>query len=108
MENEEVEKLLGHSTFATSSYEDYGQFGAQHSDGTHYKPEEYPMARVLLHGESIRGEELHYRRGDGTIIQLSLNAAPILGAQGETVAGIVVFHDITAIREARGKAQEPK
>jgi PAS domain S-box-containing protein len=100
MENEEVEKLLGHTTFDTSSYEDYGRFGALHPDGTPYKPEEYPLARVVLHGESIRGEGMHYRRGDGTIIQLSFNAAPILGAQGETIAGIVVFQDVTVIREA--------
>ena len=100
MENEEAEKLLGHPTFDASGYEDYGQFGAQHPDGTPYKPEEYPMARVVLHRESIRGEALNYRRGDGTITQLSFNAAPILGAHGETIAGIVVFHDTTAIREA--------
>ena len=100
LENEEVEKLLGHSTFDTSGYEDYGRFGALHPDGTHYKPEEYPLARVVLHGESIRGEGTQYRRGDGAIVQLSFNAAPILDAQGETIAGIVVFHDTSAIREA--------
>lgn len=100
MENREAANLLGHSTFETSGIEDYERFGALHPDGTPYKAEEYPIARVLLHGESLKNNGMRYRRGDGRIIELSINAAPVLGTEGELVAGMVVFHDVTAIKEA--------
>ncbi|MFI7034914.1 SpoIIE family protein phosphatase [Microbispora rosea] len=49
---------------------------------------------VLEHGGPVRGEESTFLRGDGSLLPVSLSAAPIL--QGGQVLGlIVVFTDIT-------------
>ena len=48
----------------------------------------------------MKSNGMTYRRGDGRVIELSINAGPVLGTEGEVVAGIVVFHDVTVLRRA--------
>ncbi|WP_169951185.1 SpoIIE family protein phosphatase [Microbispora sp. H11081] len=49
---------------------------------------------VLEHGRPARGEESTFSRGDGSLLPVSLSAAPILEG-GQVLGLIVVFSDIT-------------
>jgi PAS domain S-box-containing protein len=73
-------------------------------DGSPCSNEELPLSRAVLHGETVRGEELIIRDESGDLRWVSVNAAPIR-RDGEVVAGIVVFHDITE-RKAMEKELE--
>ena len=100
LHNREFERLLGHGPMRTAEYADYSRYGAIHDDGTPYKSEEYPMIRALQ-GEEIREEQMRYRRGDGTLITLSVNAAPIRAENGAIVRGVVTFHDISQLKRVQ-------
>ncbi len=65
-------------------------------DGSPCPPEQFPLSRAVLRGETIENEELLIRDEEDRAHWVNANAAPIRNAHGEVTAGIVVFHDITA------------
>ena len=52
------------------------------------------MARVLA-GETLTGLEVSRRRKDGTLIDISLAAAPLCNSHGEVVGMMTIFADMT-------------
>jgi PAS domain S-box-containing protein len=91
-------KLLLHNEAAVKLFGPrltYVQDGAQHPDGTQYRPEEYPIVRAALHGEEIQREEMLYPQDDGKVTSVAVNAAPIRDEHGSIVAAVSTFHDIT-------------
>jgi PAS domain S-box-containing protein len=101
--NEAALTLLGYAVLESEDYTAYTQHGAVHDDGTSYRAEEYPLAHALLSGEAIKQENMHFLRGDGSLIHLSVNAAPILDTQGNIVAAVSVFNDVTERYELERK-----
>ena len=75
-------------------------------DGSPYPPEELPLSRAVLRGETTNGEEVIVRDVSGTDHWVSTNAAPIRDESGEVSAGIVVFHDITDRKQVEEEREE--
>ncbi|BAY31837.1 multi-sensor signal transduction histidine kinase [Nostoc carneum NIES-2107] len=98
--NQEAIKVLRHPLLPAQTYQEYIKYGAIHEDGQPYQPQEYPIARSLLSGEVIKAEEMHYRRGDGTFTLLSVSAAPILDRDGQIIATVSAFEDISERKQA--------
>ncbi|MCP4576551.1 MAG: PAS domain S-box protein, partial [Deltaproteobacteria bacterium] len=69
-------------------------------DGTPYDSEKLPLSRAVLKGEISRDKELIIRNESGEEHWVSTNAAPITDPNGNILAGIVVFHDITERKQA--------
>ncbi len=74
-------------------------------DGTPYKPENLPLSRAVLDGETVHNEEVIIRDDEGTDHIVSANAAPIRDDRGRITAGIVVFHDVTERKKSEEKIQ---
>ncbi len=68
-------------------------------DGTPLKPDEVPLARPVMFGETCSREFIIRRNPDDERIVLA-NAAPIKDPDGKVIAGIVVFMDITDRKQA--------
>jgi PAS domain S-box-containing protein len=98
-QNAEATRLLGHPLRSAAGPDDYDRYGAVHLDGAPYRPEEYPLARAVSQGESIRGEEMRYRRDDGTTTYLSVDAALVV-ADDTPIAAVTSFQDIAARKRA--------
>jgi signal transduction histidine kinase len=64
-------------------------------DGAPYPPEELPLARALLRGEVVEGEEWIVRRPDATLVRLLGSAAPLRDVHGRPIGGVLVMRDIT-------------
>jgi PAS domain S-box-containing protein len=77
-------------------------------DGRQYRGDEMPLARALLHGEAVENEELIVELDDGTRHWALASAAPILGQRGEIIAAIVVFIDITRIKQTEHELIQAK
>ncbi len=69
-------------------------------DGTPCPPEELPLSRAVLKGETVRNEEVIIRDATGQDHIVSANAAPVRGRDGEVRAGVVIFHNITDRKRA--------
>jgi PAS domain S-box-containing protein len=98
--------LLRHPMLNSPDYTAYTQYGAFHEDGTPYRAGEYPAARSLLSGEVVSGEEMRYRRGDGTETFFSVDSAPIFGADGRMVMTVATFIDIAERKRAEEALRE--
>jgi PAS domain S-box-containing protein len=101
--NLEAVRLLRHTLLPTEDYKGYEQYGAVHEDGRSYRAEEYPMWRSLFLKDVIKGEEMRYRRGDGTDTMFAVDAAPVYDSAGRMVLAVVTFIDI-ADRKAAVRA----
>ena len=111
--NGEAERLLGHPMLPNDGWNDYVRYGGLDADGAPLAPDRYPLARAVRSGEVIQQEHLRYRRGDGRLVHLSVNATPIRDANGDTVMAVTTFHDISeakhyeeALRQANRELEQ--
>ncbi|HWH08055.1 MAG TPA: PAS domain S-box protein [Candidatus Thermoplasmatota archaeon] len=91
--NQEAVAILGHPLLPTEDVRGYARYGAVREDGAPYAPGEYPIARALR-GEVVRRHEMRYRRGDGAMTRIVVNAAPVRDGSGSIVAAVSTFHDV--------------
>ncbi len=99
--NNQAKQILQRSVGELRSVEEYSQYQIFRLDGRAYNTLEQPLARSILHGEVVMGEELRYLRPDGTFRVLFTNAAPVRDESGAIVASVVTFQDITDLRLAQ-------
>src|SRR5262249_31121891 len=92
--NHEAERLLRESLLPSETHNGYSKYGALHDDGSSYAAEDYPMARSLLSGSVISGEEMRYRRSDLSETFFSVNSAPIYDHEGRMGLIVGTFVDI--------------
>ncbi len=91
--NDEALNILGVDLLEAPNIEEYSKFGALHPDGRIYLPEEYPLVRALVKGETIQPTDVSYRREDGTVADLVVSAAPIYDKEGNIIAAVSTFLD---------------
>ncbi len=69
-------------------------------DGRLCAPEDLPLSQAVLSGKVSQNVEFVIRRETGEDRWVSANAAPVRDTNGEIVAGVVVFLDITERKRA--------
>jgi len=69
-------------------------------DGTRYSPVEWPIARTVITGESVRAEEIRIRRADGTDGFVRMSSSPVRDTEGRVVAAVATVVDVTDQRKA--------
>ncbi|MFA0961646.1 PAS domain S-box protein [Roseivirga sp. BDSF3-8] len=99
-QNEAAKQILGHDKIETKNISGYSRYHALHRDGTPLKYNEYPLAKALK-GIVTQQEEVLYRKGDGSLITLIINSAPVHDDKGRIIRGVSTFQDITELRRAR-------
>src|SRR5262245_54267643 len=67
-------------------------------DGSWFPPEELPLARAVLRGESTTDVDLILRRDDGEERWVVASAVPLRDADSRITGGIMTFADMTPWR----------
>ena len=75
-----------------------------HEDGSDFSPEETPLGRALLQGETVVGETMILHPAEQTC-WVSASAAPIRLPDGETRGAITTLTDVTALHTAQEQMQ---
>ncbi len=70
-----------------------------HPDGRPYLPEEWPLVRSLAAGESVSDEKIVFCPKPEIKKTILVNSVPIRNRDGETVAAVAVFRDISPASE---------
>jgi PAS domain S-box-containing protein len=104
--NPALELVLGHSPHPADGVKGYAVYGGLHDDGRSYAPEEYPVARAVLHGEIVLRELTRYRRADGSVVTLSISAAPVFGDAGDLAFAVAAVEDVHERESARAAAEQ--
>ncbi|MDB4974857.1 MAG: two-component hybrid sensor and regulator [Myxococcaceae bacterium] len=103
--NGAVERMLGPAPLPTLTQTNFHGYRAFHADGGPYAAEDYPVSRVL-HGEQLIDHELRVIDGRGELRTLCMNATPVHDSEGERVAVVVAFYDITERKESEQQRRE--
>lgn len=74
-------------------------YAALSSSGAPLPPEAWPIRRSIKGGEVVPAQDIEIVRADGTHGFIRANSAPIVDADGHTVAEAVVYDDITRAKE---------
>lgn len=68
-------------------------------DGAPVQPSGLP-ALLALRGEAVRNRQVALERTDGRLLPILIQAAPLRDAGGRITRAVVVFQDVTRLREA--------
>jgi signal transduction histidine kinase/PAS domain-containing protein len=100
LRNDQNDQIFRFPIPPVSSIADYERFVGYHEDGRQYGAEEWPLARSLMTGEVVNGEEIEILRGDQSHGFISVRSAPIRDAEGQIVAGVITYDDVTDRKQA--------
>ena len=78
----------------------YNEWVGFRESGTPLAALEWPLARTVITGEAVRGEEIRILRGDGTDGYVRMSSAPVQDASGAVVAAVAIVVDVTDQRKA--------
>ncbi len=100
MSNRSAEEILGRSVDRDTPLVSFGtHHGFLQADGRLYQPGDEPILRTFSTGRPVLGEEQLVRRADGRELPIVSNVAAVRDAGGELAAVIMVFQDISSLRE---------
>jgi PAS domain S-box-containing protein len=102
--NKRIQTELRHPPHPTTGPGDYHRWSVVRADGTPIPTEDHPLLRALK-GQEGHGEELHYLFGDGGRGVLEVHYGPARDAQGNILASIVFFRDITRRKQLEAERQ---
>ncbi|MDP8923691.1 MAG: PAS domain S-box protein [Chloroflexota bacterium] len=78
----------------------HARFDMLRTDGEPYPPDEQPLARIVRRGEIVRGEQVLVRHvTKEEPVPVLVNGAPLRDARGELAGGVMVFQDISPIKD---------
>ena len=100
--NAVAEKLVRMGPVDTAPEQWSSQYGLFLADRvTPYPTEQMPLVRAIR-GERVESAEMFVRREDGSQgTWLSINAAPLIDAEGQRRGGVSILRDVTAERAAQ-------
>ncbi len=104
--NNQMEELWRRPFPLAGDIEQYAQYVGYHPNGRRYQPREWPLARSILTGEVVSGEEIDLPRPDGTRATVSVNSAPIHDREGHIIGAVSVLTDITKRKETEAARQQ--
>jgi len=108
LSNHELTQIFRHEVYPANGFQDYKLWTGFHENGGPYKAEEWPVARSVLTGEVVSGEQIKIKRGDGTDGIVSINSAPIFNHQKQIVSVVATVTDVSNLKEVEAQLRESK
>lgn len=94
--NRQAQQIFGGPIPAAQASEEYSTtFSVWTADGRPLESHEFPLVRAV-HGETVDGEEVQFRRPTGELVIVRANASPIRDEHGRIVAAVTAYYDVTA------------
>lgn len=103
--NRAMQEIFRHELLPAEEVDEYRQYRGFHPDGRPYEAHEWPLARSIVHGETVDREQIEIGRGDGTRGVIRVSSTPVRDDDGIVVAAVVTFDDITSEVAARKAAE---
>ncbi|MDP9370028.1 MAG: PAS domain S-box protein [Chloroflexota bacterium] len=106
--NEQVERILRQSFHPAADITGYREHVGFFPDGSVYEPEDWPLSRTIRTGETVQDEEIDISRGDGSRGTIRVSSAPIRDRDGQIVAAVTIFSDVTEQRRAADELRQSR
>lgn len=99
--NRYVEQMLRHPVLYSPDIQSYDEWVSFHEDGSRVQSHEYPLARMMLHGEENPSIDVHYQRGDGSKAWVRIVGRPVRDKAGRITGGVAALIDINDQHESQ-------
>jgi two-component sensor histidine kinase len=86
-------------------FDDFKNVARLKSDGRPYPPNDWPIMRALRGGAQTEDELVFHDIPGRGRVRLSINAAPVRDADGEIIAAVAAFYDVTALHDSLDQQQ---
>lgn len=107
--NGALKKIWGDATPMSQGIDEYGEWkGWWPETGQRIEPNEWAMARALMHGEICPGEEVVIERFDGETATIINSASPIRDSTGTIIGGVVAEVDITELTDTQAALRDTR
>ncbi len=103
--NPEAQRLLGWTMEELNEKGPHNLMHCHRADGLPLSAEECDIFKVIRTGERFRSRDEVFVRKDGTDLPIAVIASPIKD-DGEIVAAVIAFRDITELKQAEDKLRE--
>ncbi|WP_295819125.1 ATP-binding protein [uncultured Deinococcus sp.] len=97
--NAAITRDLGLEFLAAQSSDQYAVYTGFHDDGRPYASQDWPMARTVRTGETVRDEDIEMRRADGRRIRVRFSSTAIRDPDGTAALAVVSGVDVTALHD---------
>jgi signal transduction histidine kinase len=97
--NHQQEELVRGPMHYAGDISEYNEFRGFHPDGHQLQPQEWPLARALMHDEVVTDQELELERRDGSRATVRVSASPVRDPEGRLIAGVAITRDVTRHKE---------
>lgn len=94
--NPSARETLRDGAFPGQRLTEYGLMGIHDLDGRMIPPDEHPLARAILHGETIESRPFRLQRDGTRPHRLSISSHPIHSDAGQLIGGIMMIRDLDA------------
>jgi hypothetical protein len=61
------------------------------------QPDEFPLARAILRGETAGAKKMRYRHTDGTLAQFEVSSKPIFADDGQLIGGLMMIRNLEEV-----------
>ena len=104
--NDAGQRILGESAIGTPVSEHTAVYHIYRLDGTPYPPEELPLPRAALQGETVLDAPVLIQLPGGRKTILDASATPLWSADGTRFGAVATFRDVTLHRELERQKDE--
>jgi PAS domain S-box-containing protein len=94
--NAEADRLLQHPVVGSTVWNSEERHGAIGNDGKPLPAQDHALYQAMHEGHRVGPRVQAYRRGDGSIVQFEVTAAPISHDNERDAFALVAFQDVTA------------
>jgi two-component system cell cycle sensor histidine kinase/response regulator CckA len=98
--NAQMTEIFRTSFTPSPDLHSYNEWVGFREGGTPLTALEWPLARTVTTGETVRGEEIRILRGDGTDGYIRVSSTPIEDSDGVVVAAVAIVVDVSDQRRA--------
>lgn len=99
MGNNAVEQIVRHPVLHSHDVDAYGEWISFHENGEQVQSHEYPLSRVIRDNEEYSELDVHYQRGDGSLLWMRIVGRPVRDNSGERLGAAVALIDINRERQ---------
>jgi len=103
--NQQVAELLGKPVMLDQAFTSARYQLSRTGSSSLYDDPSLPIYRTLQSRLPTASDDLTVRHPNGEMVSLLINAAPILGSNGEVIAIVAAFQDISTLRQLESTLQ---
>jgi PAS domain S-box-containing protein len=91
MVNPAAKEIFGNAVFPGQKLSEYTRLPITDADGQPLKPDQFPIVRATLHGETVDGVHIFFLNAVGSRIPLMVSGKPIRSDDGQLIGGLLLI-----------------